>query len=611
MSFGFSVGDFLALGKLILDITNTLGDAGGSKSEYQELLRELESLNHALKHLDKLPANTRCPSLESIKYTALSCRLPLEQFLGKIQKYDRALGIWAGEANPVKNTADKLRWAFREKDEINKLQSYLNIHIGTINILLAEHGLERMNLASEKGELHQLHIRERLENTNSIMERIKDSVIAQAIVAQNNTSMLTTLFRMVSGELHSSLKSLGEMVAKVCVSTQQIYTVVLEIRGALNTPNAKWSFFQDPIIVEDALGFKFPVPSEYDYALLNAIIKHRFLEGPGSWHVQLGKYELLSAKNSQDIFSESVRLLPGSLIIMAVLLNKPTSTVYTDEMCPMPRCGSTRTISAPGGGRICEQCNVWFDHSTEKRKLDLFPSDIELNDDASSKDLSWSENIRRISKKVSGSGEILGCFKNVKLAEATLQDRFIQLMAEPIILASRLADLATLAFQASVALYRTVKSFNSHQERVQEFAREASALSGVLGSLAETIISTDRDLTTLEVPLRRCGKACEEFEQEIRKCSQRSGGSRASFRDWARLRYMGDDIDSFRRVLSGYKRTITIALSDASLQRSSLTLNTTIAELEERLRTVNKELDLIHGQKVTDSEQGASEVRRI
>jgi hypothetical protein len=128
-SFGFSVGDFLAVGKLILDITNTLDDAGGSKSEYQELLRELESLNHALKHLDKLSANTRSASLESIKYTAFSCRLPLERFLGKIQKYDRALGIWGGEANLVKNTADKLRWAFREKDEINKLQSYLNIHI--------------------------------------------------------------------------------------------------------------------------------------------------------------------------------------------------------------------------------------------------------------------------------------------------------------------------------------------------------------------------------------------------------------------------------------------------------------------------------------------------
>ena len=214
MSFGFSVGDFLAVGTLIADITNSLREAGGSKSEYQEPLRELESLNHTLKHLDKLPTDGASANLESIKFASLSCQQPLEQLLGKIKKYDKALGIYSG-ANPIKKTADKLRWAFGEKDEIKKLQSYLNIHIRTINILLAEHGLEKMNLASEKGELDQLHIRERLENTKSLMQWIKDSVIAQTAAVQNTNSMLTKLLGMVSGEHGSSLKSLGEMVAKV------------------------------------------------------------------------------------------------------------------------------------------------------------------------------------------------------------------------------------------------------------------------------------------------------------------------------------------------------------------------------------------------------------
>jgi hypothetical protein len=38
MSFGFSVGDFIAVGSLILDIKNCLQDTGGSKSDFQELL---------------------------------------------------------------------------------------------------------------------------------------------------------------------------------------------------------------------------------------------------------------------------------------------------------------------------------------------------------------------------------------------------------------------------------------------------------------------------------------------------------------------------------------------------------------------------------------------
>ena len=39
MSFGFSIGDFIAVGKLIVKIVDSLRS---SKSEYQELIRELE-----------------------------------------------------------------------------------------------------------------------------------------------------------------------------------------------------------------------------------------------------------------------------------------------------------------------------------------------------------------------------------------------------------------------------------------------------------------------------------------------------------------------------------------------------------------------------------------
>jgi hypothetical protein len=136
------------------------------------------------------------------------------------------------------------------------------------------------------------------------------------------------------------------------ILTQQIYSIVLEIRGSFAAPNAKWTFFQAPLIVEDALGFKFPVPSEYDFELLNVLIKHRFLEGPGLLEVRADNYEIFSAKNSQDIISENVRLLPGTSIIMAILLDKPASQIYIDKTCPMPRCGSTLTKAAPGGGRI-------------------------------------------------------------------------------------------------------------------------------------------------------------------------------------------------------------------------------------------------------------------
>jgi hypothetical protein len=139
-------------------------------------------------------------------------------------------------------------------------------------------------------------------------------------------------------------------------------------------------------------------------------------------------------------------------------------------------------------------------------------------------------------------------------------------MADPISLASGLLTLAGFAFQASITLYQTVQSFQFHPKQIRDLKDELEALTGILSSLTETVgATTDVDLSALDLPLLRCGNACKDFEQEIIKCSSRSGGSRTSFRDWAKLRYMGDNIDGFRQLLAGYKSTINIALTDANL----------------------------------------------
>jgi hypothetical protein len=215
MSFGFSVGDFLTVGQLICDITKSLRDTGGAKSEYQELIRELETLKKALEHIDTLQLGCEPrATLDSIKYAALSCRQPLEGFLNKIRKYGRSLDI-RSKRNIIKSAPDKLKWTFGHKEEIKKLQNYLSLHVGVINMLLTEHGLAKMTIATEKTEVDNLHIRERLHITHTLINGIDDRLSSQTLVIQRVHSMLTRLFQMVSGELGTSWQSLSEMVAKV------------------------------------------------------------------------------------------------------------------------------------------------------------------------------------------------------------------------------------------------------------------------------------------------------------------------------------------------------------------------------------------------------------
>jgi hypothetical protein len=129
------------------------------------------------------------------------------------------------------------------------------------------------------------------------------------------------------------------------VSTQQIYSLLLEIKSSVL--DVRWTYFQAPLQVEDALGERFPVPSEYDFSLLQQIIRHRFQDdGQVSALVREGDYELSYANNSNQVLSNGHRLRPGSQLVMAVVIGK----IAQYDACPIPNCVSTEVKAVHGGG---------------------------------------------------------------------------------------------------------------------------------------------------------------------------------------------------------------------------------------------------------------------
>lgn len=136
------------------------------------------------------------------------------------------------------------------------------------------------------------------------------------------------------------------------VSTQQILNVVLELRSIIPNVDTRFTYFQAPVRVEDALGRIFPVPSEYTPGDLEAIIQRRFKIGPGHTQVQSGSFQLLNSSNRAQIISASrtLALRPGMSLTMAILLRELPNT-GSGSMCPMPRCMAGSTTAVRGGGR--------------------------------------------------------------------------------------------------------------------------------------------------------------------------------------------------------------------------------------------------------------------
>jgi hypothetical protein len=239
-TFG-SAGDFIAVAQTISQITTALSSTRGSAIEYQQLLAELHSLQKALHHLDNIPTRSgqALKTLDSIKFAAASCRQPLEDFLKRIRKYHLSLGgegsgflvpshsqsqnppdgagkgktkyITTGKTRAV---ARKIQWQFGMKSEVQKLQNYLSIHIGTINDLLAVYGLETIKLDADASRGSHETLVDLIKSAQQTLNSVSGDVNAQTAITKIASNTVEKLLGIIT-EWTMPLNVISGMVSKI------------------------------------------------------------------------------------------------------------------------------------------------------------------------------------------------------------------------------------------------------------------------------------------------------------------------------------------------------------------------------------------------------------
>ena len=141
MSFGFSMGDFVATALLIKDIICCLQASGGAASEYQELVCELHGLQQALDTIERLQGNSnQAFTIDGLKIVALNCQSVLDNFRAKLKKFE--VGLEAGcSRGKLRDGAAKIKWHLTMQKDVEDLRAYLSVHTSSLNMMLSIAGL--------------------------------------------------------------------------------------------------------------------------------------------------------------------------------------------------------------------------------------------------------------------------------------------------------------------------------------------------------------------------------------------------------------------------------------------------------------------------------------
>ncbi|CAI6319690.1 unnamed protein product [Periconia digitata] len=196
--FGFSVGDFIAAIELCRKITRALEPIGGASSSFQMLILELSSLENTLQRLAALePNESNIHHVNAIRCMALACRLPLRQFLEKVESYGASLGSYASHF--FRAAGKKVKWALLLEDQTDKLRAVLSAKVVSINMLLALHASEALSRLEGNAKSGQ----------EEILTRVKDQQISMQKVEVESSHIKKELseFRQNSKIERDSLKS--------------------------------------------------------------------------------------------------------------------------------------------------------------------------------------------------------------------------------------------------------------------------------------------------------------------------------------------------------------------------------------------------------------------
>ena len=133
-----SVGDCIAIAKLVKDAACSLSKTKSAATDYQSLICDVDVLTTLLRAIDDGEIEIPPSRFNTIRRTIDDCRMALARYNVKLEKYKHSLGAISPKHGIV-DVLRKLRWGFLSQRMVQELRHTVVQKTGILNVEL---GLE-------------------------------------------------------------------------------------------------------------------------------------------------------------------------------------------------------------------------------------------------------------------------------------------------------------------------------------------------------------------------------------------------------------------------------------------------------------------------------------
>ena len=142
MSFGYAVGDVIAILQLFERVALEVRNYRNAPQHFQQLGVELQLLQGTLRRLLQVEASCEDEKqqLEHIRAIAIHCHQPVQAFINKMRGSDKSLGH-VRPSTTLSTIGRRLHWSLIAKNDVDDLRKVLMSEMIAINMLL---GLQQL-----------------------------------------------------------------------------------------------------------------------------------------------------------------------------------------------------------------------------------------------------------------------------------------------------------------------------------------------------------------------------------------------------------------------------------------------------------------------------------
>ena len=138
MSFGFAVGDVIAVVQLFERVATEVRNYRDAPQHFQQLGTELHLLQRTLQRLLQVEPNDEDEreQLEQIRAIALHCHQPVQAFIHKMRPSNVSLGH-VSSSRTLSTIGRRLHWSLVTRGDVDELRKVIMSEMVAVNMLLA------------------------------------------------------------------------------------------------------------------------------------------------------------------------------------------------------------------------------------------------------------------------------------------------------------------------------------------------------------------------------------------------------------------------------------------------------------------------------------------